>query len=345
MADALDEVDPLQVIDDLQCVLHMALYAKGERFKALEENEIMDRRERCPRVTEKDRPDPRDKCRRACRLHKGNSMVGRIRLYELRELVPVGCPVEGSSVDNDAADRGSVSSDELRRRFDDDIRTVLDGPEQVGRCESVVDNDRNAVGVRNFGDSFDIDDLTVRISEGLDIERLGIIFDRLLKVRRIERVDEGRLDIIVDQCVGKEIVSSAVNISCSYDMVTGEGYILDRVGDRRGSGGDRQGRDPALEGCDPPLKNILRRVRETSVDIAGIPETEAVRCVFAVPKDEGCRLVDRNCAGVRDRIVIFLPDVKLLCLKFPVPGCFCCNLCHFLFLQILFIYLSIFQNM
>lgn len=50
--------------------------------------------------------------------------------------------------------------------------------------------------------------------------------------------------------------------------------------------------------------------------------------MLAVLKYERRGLVDRHCTGIRGMIVIFLTDVKLLCLKRPSCYCFFGNLCH-----------------
>jgi len=60
------------------------------------------------------------------------AVVRRVGRRELGE-VPVP-PVELSGVDDDAADRGSVTSDELCGGVDHDVRTVVEGTEQDGEA-------------------------------------------------------------------------------------------------------------------------------------------------------------------------------------------------------------------
>ena len=48
--------------------------------------------------------------------------------------------------------------------MDDDIRTVLDGPDEIGRTEGIVNDQRKPVLMGDFRDGIDIRNVAVRIA-------------------------------------------------------------------------------------------------------------------------------------------------------------------------------------
>ena len=54
-----------------------------------------------------------------------------------------------------------MAADELGCRMDNDVGTMLDRADQVGRAEGVVDDKRNAVLVGNFSDGVNVGDVGV----------------------------------------------------------------------------------------------------------------------------------------------------------------------------------------
>jgi len=64
-------------------------------------------------------------------------------LDKLRESLTVLSPVEPAAVDDNTADGSAVASDPLSRRVDDDIRTVVEGPDEVtASAKGVIDLER-----------------------------------------------------------------------------------------------------------------------------------------------------------------------------------------------------------
>jgi hypothetical protein len=66
-----------------------------------------------------------------------------------------------------------------------------------------------------------------------------------------------------------------------------------------------------------PLEYVPSRVLDARVDIARLREREASRGLRGVFEDIGRRLIDRDGAGIRRRVGVFLTDVDLLGLKRP----------------------------
>ena len=103
-----------EVIDNLQCVFSMALYAESQGLDTLQEQPCVERCEGCALVTQDDSTKiGRDggRCTVSCESHTMVGFVLRCKPWPLLRLVPV----ELAGIDDHAADGGSVTTDELRR--------------------------------------------------------------------------------------------------------------------------------------------------------------------------------------------------------------------------------------
>ncbi len=61
---------------------------------------------------------------------------------------------------------------------DDDVGAVLDGPAEIAAAaEGVVHHQGDSVAVGELGEGFEIGHVEPRVSEGLDIDRLGRVGD------------------------------------------------------------------------------------------------------------------------------------------------------------------------
>ena len=109
----------------------------------------------------------------------------------------------------------------------------------------------------------------------------------------------------------EEVVRAAVDGRRRDDVLTAVHEGLDRVGDSRRAGGDSDRRDTALERRDAAGEDVLRRVREASVDVARVLQREAVRRVLGVVENVTRRLVDGDGARVRRGIGLLLTDMQL----------------------------------
>ena len=58
--------------------------------------------------------------------------------------------------------------------MDNDIGTPLDGPGQVGGCDSVVDDQRNTDGVCGLCNLLDIEDIALGVGDGFTVEGNGV---------------------------------------------------------------------------------------------------------------------------------------------------------------------------
>ena len=94
-----------------------------------------------------------------------------------------------------------------------DIRTVLDGPLQVGGSKGTVDDQRQTVCMGNVRNRADIRHVETRIANRLAEHHFGVALDRLGKVLRILGVDEGAGDAELRQDVVELGVGTTVQVA------------------------------------------------------------------------------------------------------------------------------------
>ncbi len=237
-------------------------------------------------------------------------MIARVGGGDVRILAAC-LPVKLAGFHDNAAEGRAVAADELCSGVYHDVRAVLDGTDQIRGAEGVVDHQRKAVLVCDRCDRIDVRNVTVGVAQRLQIDGTRVVPDRPLDLREIVCVNKGGLDAVLRQGVGKEIEASAVDGLLCYDVAAVRCQRLNGVGDGRCAGRDRQSRAAAFQSGQSFFQDILRRIGQSSVDIAGIRETEAVRCVLAVVEYIGSGLIDRHGTRVGRGIRLFLSYVQL----------------------------------
>ena len=73
-------------------------------------------------------------------------------------------PVEVAAIDDYATEGRSVTADELRCGVDNDVGAMLEGAEQVGSTEGVVNYNGQAVLLGDFGNCVDVGDVGVGVA-------------------------------------------------------------------------------------------------------------------------------------------------------------------------------------
>lgn len=76
--------------------------------------------------------------------------------------------------------------------MNNNVCAVFNGTNQVGRSERVIDNERKTVAVCNFRNRVDVRNIGIRISQGFDVNCLGVFADGAFDFRKIVRIDECR---------------------------------------------------------------------------------------------------------------------------------------------------------
>ena len=176
-----------------------------------------------------------------------------------------------------------MTADELRRRMDDDVRAVLDGTQLIRRRKRRIDDERNAVLVRNGGYRLDVNEVRVRIADGLDVNDLRVFPNCRLEGRRTARwIDKRRLNAEIREGVRKEIVGTAIDRRLSDDVLPRMNESLQRCRHGRCARGKGERRDAALKRRHALFEHILRRVHEPAVDVARILQAETIRRMLRI---------------------------------------------------------------
>ena len=288
----------LQPLGDRERVLAVAGDPQRQRLEALQEEERVERAERGADVAQALDAQLEDEREVAEGGRVADAVVRRIRVDEVLLEPLAGGPVERAAVDDDAADRGAVAADPLRRRVDDDVRAVLDRLGEQG-SEGVVDDDRHAPGVGHVGDRGEVVDVEPRVADELEEDRLGLLVDGAPEGRRVGAVDVGRRDADLGQGVGEQVVGAAVERRRRHDVVAGAGEVEDRQRLGRLAGCESERGHAALERGDALLEDVGRRVHDPGVDVPELLEPEQPGGVGGVVEDVAGRGVDRDGAGVR----------------------------------------------
>ena len=193
----------------------------------------------------------------------------------------------------------------------DDVRAVFDGANPVGSAERVVDDQREAARVGELGNGVDVGDVGIGVAQCFNEDgfRIGLYGRR--DFLQIVDVDEGRPDSVERERMPEQVVGTAVNRFLGDDMLPGAGEGLYGVRNRRRAGGRRQRRCAAFQRRDSLLQDALRRIREPSVDVAGVRQPEPRRRVFGVVEHVGRGLINRYRAGVGSGVGRLLSGVEL----------------------------------
>ena len=209
----------------------------------------------------------------------------------------------------------------------DDVGAVLDRAAEVRGGGSVVDDERHAVPVGDVGDAGNVDDVVLRVGEGLAEEGLGVVLHRRGPgIEVVGIVDERDGDAHLGEGVVEQVEGAAVQGCRGDDVVAGFADRQDRKrlsglagrnGERTGNADGRLG--AALECRHPSLEDALGRVHDAGVDVAHLGEREEVRCVLGAVERERRRLVDRHGSGVGGAIGL-LSGVDLGGLELPGIG-------------------------
>ena len=109
-----------------------------------------------------------------------NAVIGLVGRGEHREIA--ACPVKVAGIDNDAAQRDSVTVHVLGGRMNDDVGAPFKGTAVDRGREGVVHDQRDMMRVSDLSEHFDIDNIQRGIGDGLDEYRLGVGLKHLVKL-------------------------------------------------------------------------------------------------------------------------------------------------------------------
>ena len=162
MIDFLNQRMSRKIFDDFFGVFDMSVESQRQRFRALKQQESVERRNCSSGVAKQNRANISYKCGFSCSLRERYAVIAGVWSCYVR--IFFRRPLEVAAFYDYSAQSRSVSADELCCGMNDDIGSVLNRANKVGSSESIVNYDRNAVRMRNFRNSVNIWNIAVRIA-------------------------------------------------------------------------------------------------------------------------------------------------------------------------------------
>ncbi len=104
-----------------------------------------------------------------------------------------------------------MTSEVLRCRMDNDIRTQFDRPLKVWRGKSVIDTKRYTFAMRQIRTSSDVNDLQRRVGWSFSKQEFSMFIDRCIYLIDITCINKSNLDTKIRQDVLEECIRTAVN--------------------------------------------------------------------------------------------------------------------------------------
>ena len=155
-----------------------------------------------------------------------------------------------------------MAAEKFGRRMDDHIGAILEGPDQIGRGQRIVDDERHAGALGDLGDRLDVADHAAGIGDQFDEDRLGARADRRLEGREVVGIGpfHGPVEIAVGMI---ELVDrAAIELGGRDEFVAGLHAAYGRPGIRR-----RGRRRPRA----PPCRLRVRRRAPRARALVGLP--------------------------------------------------------------------------
>ena len=173
-----------------------------------------------------------------------------------------------------------MSANKLCGRVDNDVGTVFYWTNKEWGAKRVVDDNYGIMAMCNFSNAVDVGDTSVRISEGLDDDGLGVWAESLVNGFKVSRIDNCGFHSLCRQRVFHEVVCSSIEIVSRYDVVAIASHVLKSIGDGSGARCDSKSCHAPLKCSHTVFKHTLSRVGQSPVDISSIAKTESVGCML-----------------------------------------------------------------
>ena len=244
---------PCQEIQHRGRVRDMALHAQRQRLDPLQQMKRVRGREACAEIAQAFGAGAHDEGGRAELLGEIQAMIAAIWLGQGRELAG-RIPIEMAAVDDRAANGDAVAANPFGQRIHDDIGAKLDGLAQIRRGERIVDQERQARFMGDFGGTRDIEHLQPRIADGLGDQEPRVGLDGGADAVQIARLDERGGNAETRQRMGQEIDRAAIERGGGHDVIArakqrGDGEVQRGHAARRGNGANAmfERRKPLLQ--------------------------------------------------------------------------------------------------
>src|SRR5699024_6596268 len=156
----------------------------------------------------------------------GQIIIGRHRLSHKRE-VPV-IPREPARLDHHATHGGTVPTQKLRSRVNNNIGPMIQGTDQIRRRQRGIHNQRDAMFGGKLTKTLQIHNHTRRIRHDLGIDGLSIWLNRGGKILHLGGIHKRSIHTKSTQRDIKLSYRTTIKLRRSYEVVTGTSQGSDR---------------------------------------------------------------------------------------------------------------------
>lgn len=146
-------------------------------------------------------------------------MIAGVRLCDGSVLTAL-LPVKLAGVNNNTAERCSVTADELCSRVYYNVCAMLDRTDKVRSTECIVYYKRKSVLVCYLCDSVNVGDIAVGVAERFKVDSLCIILNSVFDFFKVMCVYKCSADAVLGKRMCKQVVAAAVDCLLCYDMLT-----------------------------------------------------------------------------------------------------------------------------
>ena len=204
-----------------------------------------------------------------------------------------------------------MTADKLGCGVDYDIRTVLDGTNQIRRSEGVIHNQRQAMLVSKFCQFVDIRNVAVGIAQGFNINSPGVILNRVFYLSKIMDIYKAGSDAEIGQRMLQQIIAAAVDGLLGNKMTAVLSQCLQNIVNGSSAGRNSQRCNTAFQSGNSLFKYLLGGIGKPSVDIAGIRKAKSGSGMGAVMEHIRCGGINRNSPRIGSGISGFLTYMEL----------------------------------
>ncbi len=145
-------------------------------------------------------------------------MITLRRLYHHRKISII--PRKLTRLDDDAPHRSAVTTNKFRCRLYDDICTKFDWLTKIWGCERVIDHQRNSCVMGNLCHSLNIQNIYLRVSHCLRINRFGFFCYCFTKVIWISRIYKNRVNPKLTKCDIKLRICSTIQSARRHQVIS-----------------------------------------------------------------------------------------------------------------------------
>ena len=244
-------------------------------------------------------------------------MIAIVRRTQSGELFGVLFPVEFTAVHDTAADCRAVPVEIFCGGMGNDIRTPFYRTAIHGRCKSIVDDERNAVRVRDGSEQFDIQHGKRGIGDGFAEDRFRVRAKCLIELfpGSVGR-NKGEFDTHFLHRYGKKVICTAVNFRAGNDVIAAVCNIENAVEVCRLPGRGEHCGGAAFELTDLCRDIVVGRVLQTGVKISARFQIEKFAHILAGIVFERGALYDGNLS--RFSVFRLIAALNANCISFHI---------------------------